>query len=264
MRKNLTLYIFLIVGFMSCDLDSKLSGNKEKKNHDNVNGVLESAQVENIESRVYSESLNNKASISNISIGHAQKKEIKKEELIPSTNDEQKANEAIKNIESILGNSRFSDLIKDVCALKDGYVSIKVDFDNVMREIYNQKSSLMGDYKNNRDKISKLIQLQNELQIGVELDKLISNIDTAEVEIRSAAEFFDNAKKSLKEGIIKRLESRRNLSYASQLSREALAKAQSSLKNLESFSSKKIYAMGKKKEIEKLIEHAKTILANLN
>lgn len=69
----------------------------------------------------------------------------------------------------------------------------------------------MKNYKNNRDKIRRLTQLQNELnKQHIELDQLINKIDMAENEIRSSASFFDSAQKRLKESIIKRLESKKN------------------------------------------------------
>ncbi|WP_210376358.1 P12 family lipoprotein, partial [Borreliella burgdorferi] len=49
-----------------------------------------------IEPIMPSESPKNKANIPNISIVHTQKKEIKEEDLIPSTNEEKEADEAIK------------------------------------------------------------------------------------------------------------------------------------------------------------------------
>uniref|UniRef100_UPI003B228DFC P12 family lipoprotein n=1 Tax=Borreliella tanukii TaxID=56146 RepID=UPI003B228DFC len=301
MRKNLSLYALLMMGFMSCNLDSKLSAdNKEQQSNNIVKKVLNSVQedalnnsninkdkkkdfVENFreqkyedlavpmgpvnptESKASSESLNNTIGISNTSIGNTQKKEIKQEDLIPSTNEEQRADRAIKNIETILDNSKFSDLIKTVDVLKDEYDSIRADFNHVMGNVYNQRTSLIGDYKNNKDTIKELTQLQSKLlKIYSELDGLINNIDMAESEINSAALLFDNAKESLKKGIIKRLESSRNTSYSLQLSRQAFSQAQSALRNLEAFLFKRIEAMAKKKEIEEFIKHAKTVLVNLN
>ncbi|WP_330529126.1 P12 family lipoprotein [Borreliella valaisiana] len=56
-----------------------------------------------------------------ISIEHAQKKEIKEGGLIPFTNEEKKVNRTIKGVKNILGDSEFSKLIKTVCKLKDKY-----------------------------------------------------------------------------------------------------------------------------------------------
>ncbi len=282
-------------GLMSCNLDSKLSSNKEQKNNNNVKEVSNSVQedglndlynnqekqksftknfgewkyedlINPIEPIIPSESPKNKANIPNISIVHTQKKEIKEEDLIPSTNEEKEADEAIKYLEeNILQNSKFSELIKEVRVLKDEYALINSDFYDVIEKIHNKKTSLMENYKNNRDKINKLTLLQNNLKINIELEQLINMIDIAENEIRSAAFFFDTAQKRLKESIIKRLESKNNRSYyALELSRQALSDARSALSSLESFAFKRAEPMVRKKKIKELIKHAKTVLESLN
>ncbi len=282
-------------GLMSCNLDSKLSSNKEQKNNNNVKEVSNSVQedglndlygnqekqksftknfgewkyedlINPIEPIIPSESPKNKANIPNISIVHTQKKEIKEEDLIPSTNEEKEADEAIKYLEeNILQNSKFSELIREVRVLKDEYALINSDFYDVIEKIHNKKTSLMENYKNNRDKINKLTLLQNNLKINIELEQLINMIDIAENEIRSAAFFFDTAQKRLKESIIKRLESKNNRSYyALELSRQALSDARSALSSLESFAFKRAEPMGRKKKIKELIKHAKTVLESLN
>ncbi len=282
-------------GLMSCNLDSKLSSNKEQKNNNNVKEVSNSVQedglndlysnqekqksftknfgewkyedlINPIEPIIPSESPKNKANIPNISIVHTQKKEIKEEDLIPSTNEEKEADEAIKYLEeNILQNSKFSELIREVRVLKDEYALINADFYDVIEKIHNKKTSLMENYKNNRDKINKLTLLQNNLKINIELEQLINMIDIAENEIRSAAFFFDTAQKRLKESIIKRLESKNNRSYyALELSRQALSDARSALSSLESFAFKRAEPMVRKKKIKELIKHAKTVLESLN
>ncbi len=42
----------------------------------------------------------------------------------------------------------------------------------------------MKNYHNNRDKIRELVQLQNNLKMGDELDEIMGYIDIAEQEIR--------------------------------------------------------------------------------
>ncbi|PRR49399.1 hypothetical protein CV671_04885 [Borreliella burgdorferi] len=295
MRKSLFLYALLMGGLMSCNLDSKLSSNKEQKNNNNVKEVSNSVQedglndlynnqekqknftknfgerkyedlINPIEPIIPSESPKNKANIPNISIAHTEKKETKKENLIPSTNEEKEADKAIKYLEeNILKNSKFSELIKEVRVLKDEYALINSDFYDVIEKIHNKKTSLMENYKNNRDKINKLTLLQNNLKINIELEQLINMIDIAENEIRSAAFFFDTAQKRLKESIIKRLESKNNRSYyALELSRQALSDARSALSSLESFAFKRAEPMVRKKKIKELIKHAKTVLESLN
>ncbi|WP_418906260.1 P12 family lipoprotein (plasmid) [Borreliella tanukii] len=289
--KKIAFICIIMIDLMSCNnLDFKLSGNKGQKNNNDVKEFSDSVQEDafnNLDSNqekqkaftksfgerkyknlivpvdpaVSSESSNNKVGISDISIGHVQKKE----DLIPYTKEEKKADEAIKYLENILGDSGFSELIKNVCVLKDEYALIKDDFYDVIGKIQNKKTLLMGNYKNNRDKIRRLTQVQNELnKQHIELDQLINKIDMAENEISSAAIFFDSAQKRLKESIIKRLESKKNASYALQLSRQAQMDASSSLINLEAFSLKRNEALGSKQDIKELIENAKTVLASVN
>ncbi|MCD2332689.1 P12 family lipoprotein [Borreliella americana] len=169
---------------------------------------------------------------------HNQKKDIKKEDFFPFTKEEKKADKAIKNIESLIRDSGFPELIKSVCSLKHGYTLIRNDFYDVTTKIVNKRTALIKNDHNNRNKrnqIKELAQLQNNLKIGDELDEIMVCIDIAEQEIKSAAFFFNEAKESLKEGIIKRLESENRV--ASQLSRRALNKAEDALKSLETSSS---------------------------
>ncbi|WP_210370425.1 P12 family lipoprotein [Borreliella garinii] len=318
MKKNLFLYILLTIGLMSCNLNSKLPGNKEEQKNNNdikeaLNSVqanainnlygnkkekkdftknseklkdkdlitpiesssstrhvvgggiepaalpLESVVAPSVESAVSLEESNNR-SIPTISIEHNQKKEIKKGDFSPSTKEEKKADQAIKNIENLIRDSGFPELIENVCSLKHEYSLIRSDFYDVITKIQNKKISLMKNYHNNRDKIRELVQLQNNLKMGDELDEIMGCIDIAEQEIRSAAFFFGEAKESLKEGIIKRLEKSENR-VASQLSRQALNKAEDSLRSLEAYSSKKGEAIGRRRFIKELIEQAKTALS---
>ncbi|WP_215535756.1 P12 family lipoprotein [Borreliella bavariensis] len=317
MKKNLFLYTLLTIGLMSCNLNSKLPGNKkEQKNNNDIKEALNSVQANAInnlygnkkekknftknseklkdkdlitpiessstrpaarviesailplepvvapyvESAVSFGESNNRIGIPTISIEHNQKKEIKKEDFFPSTKEEKKADKAIKDIENLIRDSGFPELIKNMCSLKHEYTLIRNDFYDVITKIENKKISLMKNYHNNRNKIRELVQLQNNLQIREELDEIRVYIDIAEQEIRSAALFFDEAKESLKEGIIKRLEKSENRA-ASQLSKQALNKAEDALKNLETSSSKKGEAMGRRRFIKELIEQAKTALS---
>ncbi|MBB6213702.1 P12 family lipoprotein (plasmid) [Borreliella californiensis] len=282
MVKNLFLYILLIVGLMSCNLDSKLSDNKEQKNNNGAKReVLDSVQkdfTKNLEGEqeyknlaipvkptMNSGSFDNESGISNIPIKQNQKKEIKEEDLIPVTDEEKRAYKIIKNIEeNILESSGFSELIRDVCILKNEYALIRGNFYDVLRDIQNKYISMKEDYEKNKDKIRILTQLLNKASMGHELDRLINDIDIAEQKIKSAATFFKTAQESLKESIIQRLKNKNKGSYSLQLSRQAIIKAENALNHLETHVYKKVDSIVKKKEITEFIEHAKTILANLN
>lgn len=81
--------------------------------------------------------------------------------------------------------------------------------------------------------------MQNNLNIGRDkLDEIMGYIDIAKQNIRSAALFLCKVKESLKEGIIKRLESENR--SVSQLSKQALNKIENTLKSSESSYFKKV------------------------
>ncbi|WP_420025769.1 P12 family lipoprotein [Borreliella valaisiana] len=133
-----------------------------------------------------------------------EKREIKKEDLIPYTNEEKEANKTIKSIEGFITKyDGFSKLIEDIYNLKKKCVSIRSDFQDVREKIYNELTSLNKNYINNKNKIKKLAQLQNDLKIDIELEKLIYEIDIAKQNIESAAAFYNKVQESLKESIIK-------------------------------------------------------------
>ncbi len=91
-----------------------------------------------VESAVSLEESNNR-SIPTISIEHNQKKEIKKGDFSPSTKEEKKADQAIKNIENLIRDSGFPELIENVCSLKHEYSLIRSDFYDVITKIQNKK-----------------------------------------------------------------------------------------------------------------------------
>ncbi|WNZ72133.1 P12 family lipoprotein (plasmid) [Borreliella garinii] len=312
MQRNLFLYTLLMIGLISCSLDSKLLGNKEQKNKNDIKNDLDSIQKntlnklydnqeekkglknfeelkdgglifptpaeslestrptiekENIGPVVSLETSNNKASIppttTTISIEHNQKKEIKKEikkeQLLPSTKEEKRADKEIKNIENAIRGSGFPKLIEDIRSLKHEYTSIKSDFYDVIDKINNKITLLMKNRHKNRTKITELRQLQNNLNTESEFDAIMTQIDIAEQDIGDAALFFNEAKESLREGIIKRLENENRV--ALRLSKQALNKAEDAFSKLENYSSKKNLAMGQSRIIKKLIEQAKTALS---
>ncbi len=98
-------------------------------------------------------------------------------------------------------------------SLKHEYTSIKSDFYDVIDKINNKITSLMKNRRENRTKITKLRQLQNNLNTENEFDEIMTRIDIAEQDIGSTDLFFNEAKESLKEGIIKRLENENKLKW---------------------------------------------------
>ncbi len=144
-------------------------------------------------------------------------------------------------------------------SLKYEYTSIKSDFYDVIDKINNKITLLMKNRHKNRTKIMELRQLQNHLNTENEFDEIMTQIDIAEQDIGDAALFFNEAKESLREGIIKRLENENRV--ALRLSKQALNKAEDAFSKLENYSSKKNLAMGQSRIIKKLIEQAKTALS---
>lgn len=285
MRKNLFLHIILILGLTSCNLNSKLLNNTEQKKHNETKEIANNIQEKqktlskNSKKQEYDNLIvpinpeipllphNTGADIpNNTLIENNQKKEIKKEDLIPYTNEEKEADQTIKRVESIITKyGGFSKLAEDINNIKKRYVSIKSDFQDVREKIHDELTTLKKNYSINKTKIKELVQLQNNLKIDLELENLINEIDIATQEIESAAVFFNKAQESLKESIIKRLKNKNRVSYAaSQLSRKSKIEAEDVLNKFESHGYKKVEAMAKSKEIEKLIKNAKTVLTSLS
>lgn len=285
MRKNLFLHIILILGLTSCNLNSKLLNNTEQKKHNETKEIANNIQEKqktlskNSKKQEYDNLIvpinpeipllphNNGADIpNNTLIENNQKKEIKKEDLIPYTNEEKEADQTIKRVESIITKyGGFSKLAEDINNIKKRYVSIKSDFQDVREKIHDELTTLKKNYSINKTKIKELVQLQNNLKIDLKLENLINEIDIATQEIESAAVFFNKAQESLKESIIKRLKNKNRVSYAaSQLSRKSKIEAEDVLNKFESHGYKKVEAMAKSKEIEKLIKNAKTVLTSLS
>lgn len=255
MIKNLFLYVLLVLGLIACNLEKKKDLVKDFENRKSDNLIIP------VKPAVSSEIINNNnIELFNSSIEHAKKEEIKKEGLIPFTDEEKRVDELIKNIENILRGSKFSELIKDMSLLRDEYGLIKANFNDVMGKIQSKRASLVGNYRDNKDKITKLERLQQNLSENVKLDELINKIDISKNEVISASIIFDRAKERLENSIIKRLKGKKEKSNALKLSRQALDDATIVLRNLESSLLIKIDVIGKKKEIKELIENAKAVV----
>lgn len=190
MRKNLFLHIILILGLTSCNLNSKLLNNTEQKKHNETKEIANNIQEKqktlskNSKKQEYDNLIvpinpeipllphNNGADIpNNTLIENNQKKEIKKEDLIPYTNEEKEADQTIKRVESIITKyGGFSKLAEDINNIKKRYVSIKSDFQDVREKIHDELTTLKKNYSINKTKIKELVQLQNNLKIDLELE----------------------------------------------------------------------------------------------
>ncbi|AMR76121.1 hypothetical protein A0V01_05870 (plasmid) [Borrelia hermsii] len=190
--------------------------------------------------------------------------EIKEEDLTPSTDEEIKAQAEIENVKSALGDSGCSQLIEDALKLKSEYELLESSFYDILLELKNKIGS--SDLIKDKTKRQKLIKLQNRFnEKRNQIDMFMTQVDAGLNERSSAKYFFEEAEKTLKEAITERLRNKRG-SYSSKRGNSALLakKAQSEAENvlslLESSSGKIGEAIGIKKEIEKVINEAKSIL----
>ncbi|UPA11355.1 P12 family lipoprotein (plasmid) [Borrelia parkeri] len=197
--------------------------------------------------------------------------EIKEEDLIPSTEYEKDADKAIKGVENALKNSGFPLLMESAHELKDKYELVRVDFHNIMERIQNERESLSKSYRENKEKIQDLNRLQGCLRGEIfNSEGLMNKIDIAIGELESAKYFFEEAEKTLKKAITERLRKKKRRSYLSRgvnsdfLAQKSRSEAENVLSLLESSSSNIGEAIGIKKEIEKVIKEAKSVLENLS
>ncbi|WP_155806529.1 P12 family lipoprotein [Borrelia duttonii] len=201
-----------------------------------------------------------------------EKIEIKEEDLIPSTEDEKGAQAEIEKIKSVLENSNFDQLIEEARKLKDEYAQLESSF----HDIFSKLQSKIGRYPFLKNKIKKqelirikkqeLMQVYNQLNgERDDIDMLRIKVDSGFNERSSAKYFFEKSQETLKEAITERLKNKHRSSWARKgnidaIARRAISEAESSLKQLESASSKIGEVMGRKKDIEELIENAKSVL----
>ncbi|MBW6184571.1 P12 family lipoprotein [Pseudomonas aeruginosa] len=193
---------------------------------------------------------------------------IKEEDLVPSTKEEKEAQKEIEKVRSVLGVSGFAQLVEDARKLKSEYEQLESSFYGTLSELQNK----IGSYpRKDRTERQKLIQLCNQLNEGrSHVDRFRIQVDSGLDERTSSKYFFEKAQDTLNEAIIKRLKSKlpRNRYLLRRgdsdlVARQALREAENALSQLESSSIKLIEAMGIKKEIEALIEEARSVLENL-
>ncbi|AOW96219.1 P12 family lipoprotein [Borrelia miyamotoi] len=192
---------------------------------------------------------------------------IEEKDLIPSTNEEKEAQAEIDNVKSALGDSGFAQLIEKAHKLKDECEQLESSFYDTLLDLNNKIRSYSV---NNKRKGQKLIQVRNQLnEERSHIDRLRNQVDSGLYERTSSKYFFEKSQETLKEAITERLKNvlrssfrRVNNYLLIQLSRQARRNAENALSQLESSSAKLNEAMGIKKEIEVLIEEAKSVLVS--
>ncbi|WNY60629.1 P12 family lipoprotein (plasmid) [Borreliella bissettiae] len=204
--------------------------------------------------------------------------EIKEEDLSPSTDEEKEAEKVISAVKSALVDFKFAKSVDDEHKLKNGYEQLESSFYTVYYSILELKNKLGGHLRQNtakkqkhnnieRQKLTQLGQLNNNLnEKRADIDELRIKLESGLNERTSAKYFFEKAQKTLKEAIAERLKNKhRNWprkQNSNLLAKRALNEAKSALRQLETSSIAIGQVMGRKKEVEELIQEAKSVLAN--
>ncbi|BDU63526.1 hypothetical protein BOFE_10660 (plasmid) [Candidatus Borrelia fainii] len=198
---------------------------------------------------------------------------INEEDLLPITKDEKDAYKAIKDIESVIKDYGFAKLIEDARKLKSEFEQLESNFYSTLLDLKNKINSYSrGRYfRENKAERQKLIQLSNQLnEKRADIDKLNTQLESGLSKRTSAKALFEKSQNTLREAITKRLKSKlsrhsllRRGDSGDLLARKARSDAENALTQLESSSSKIGEAMGRKKDIENLIQDAKSYLESL-
>lgn len=190
--------------------------------------------------------------------------EIKEEDLVPITDEEKKADKAI-----IDGNFEFAKLVDDEHKLKNGYEQLESSFDTVYNTILELKNKVVESYPmHNKKERQEPIQLQNQLNDRkADIEELRIKLESELNERISAKYFFKQAQKTLKEAITERLKNKYKRCWSKKIDSNFLAKqaqneAENALNQLETSSIKIVEVMGRKKEIEKLIQETNSVLVS--
>ncbi|UPA14079.1 P12 family lipoprotein [Borrelia turicatae] len=193
---------------------------------------------------------------------------IDEKDLVPSTDEEKKAQAEIDKVKRALKDSKFDQLIEDAFKLKSEYELLESSFYNILSKLQNKRGSYPRD---NKTKRQQLIQLCNQLNDQrSQIDMLRIKVDNGLDERRSAEFFFNKSQETLREAITERLRKNKRRYYSSRrgnsdfLARDSQRYAENVSSLLESSSSNIGEVIGRKKEIEGLIKDAKSVLENLS
>ncbi|WP_215538856.1 P12 family lipoprotein [Borreliella bavariensis] len=196
--------------------------------------------------------------------------EIKEEDLVPITDEEKKAEKAI-----IDGSCKFAKLVDDEHKLKNEYEQLESSFYNAIVEVKNKvemsylrQNKMKRQKHNNAAARQKLIQLRNQLNDKrADIYELRIKLENGLNERISAKYFFEQAQKTLKEAITERLKNKHKRYWSRKIDSNFLAKqaqneAENALNQFETSSIKIVEVMGRKKEIEKLIQETNSVLVS--
>ncbi|SCW41493.1 hypothetical protein SAMN02983004_01014 [Borreliella japonica] len=297
MKKNiLTIYmLMLIISLLSCntsganELMNKKIDKRGGKILDFIEKIQESVEVveQNVEEGknqiIQAVSANPVNVNKNLPYYSQEEVKIKEEELVPNTDEEKKAEKAINE-----GSIEFAKLAYDENKLKNESDQIESSFNEVYDEIselvdsiktemhiverinhiIKTKPHIQKEYQKriiqNRQEKQNLINLFNQLlEKRGDIEELNTQLDSGLSERESAKYFFEKAQKTLKDAIIERLKTeRKNWSRRTynNLARQSKNEMDNALRQLNTSSSKIVKAGEIKKEIEQLIQKAKSFL----
>lgn len=303
MKKNtLATYMLMLISLLSCNISSpnELMSKKTEKKGDQggvVKGFMEKIQEDlevvqqHLEER--EKQMVQAVSVEPINMTRTfpyylqEEIEIKEEELIPSTDEEKKAEKAILD-----GSLEFAKLIDDENKLKNEYTQLESSFNEVYSEILkfanliqeevhiverinhiikikpNKKKKYQKRERQNTSEKRDLIKLFNQLLAKRgDIEELNTQLYSGISERASAKSFFEQSQKTLKDAIAERLKNKRrgwtkarSIYSSNFLAIQAKNDIENALSQLNTSSSKISKAMKIKEEIEQLIQKAKSAL----
>ncbi|ANF34581.1 hypothetical protein A7978_05635 (plasmid) [Borrelia turicatae] len=192
---------------------------------------------------------------------------IDEKDLVPSTDEEKKAQAEIDNVKRVLKDSKFDQLIEEARKLNNECDRLEFSFYDILSKLNNKIRSYPRDNKAERQ---KLIQLRDQLnEKRSHIDRIVIQVNSGLNERTSSKYFFEQSQETLKKAITEKLRNKnksywwRKIGSSDFLAKKSRSDAESSLEQLESSFGKIGESMGIKKEIEEIINEAKSILENL-
>ncbi|APR65417.1 P12 family lipoprotein (plasmid) [Borrelia anserina] len=170
---------------------------------------------------------------------------IRKEDLVPITDEEIDADKKIKEVENIIKNNEFPAMLNGANKLLDEYKQLKINIFHVMERLKDKINLLKSKNisSGNKNKIRDLNKFSNQLYSQLfEFEACQASILNAIGEIELAQDLFEKSKEALRKAIINRLENnsnrvsslRQDIHLSANLSREAWRNAETSLNKVES------------------------------
>ncbi|WP_330730581.1 P12 family lipoprotein [Borrelia turicatae] len=289
-RSILSVCMLTLLCLLSCDVNALnelldkarekfLDESKDNKdlNHKQENQEQKKVVIDDLEEEVIVE-IQQDMEVKSVNAGFAVSKqvhpyyvqreiEIKEEDLVPSTEYEKAAQAEIENVKSALNGSKFDQLIEEARKLNNECDRLEFSFYDILSKLNNKIRSYPQKNKAERQ---KLIQLRDQLnEKRSHIDRIVIQVNSGLNERTSSKYFFEQSQETLKEAITEKLRNKdksywwRKIGNSDFLAKKSRSDAESSLEQLESSFGKIGESMGIKKEIEEIINKAKSVLGNL-